>query len=343
MREISYADAFAEALETALRTDERVHLLGDTFMGLHPSRSTLHQMFAGYPGRVWYPPIAELGLAGIAGGAAMAGLRPIMSVNTASFAFQAWPQIVNEVPNAYYMSGGQVSVPVVYHLLHGLRGGGAAQHSHSPQAMLWNTPGLEIVLPSSPGDVKGLWASAIRSENPTVVVDHVKLFDLVGPVPEGSDAIPLGRGDVKRVGSDVTVIATSWMVQQALRAAEAVAAEGISVEVFDPRTLVPLDEEGLLASVAKTRRVVIADECHRRCGVGAELAAIVAEHLGDTLKARVRRVVTADVPVPSSPVLEAFIEPTAEKLADAIRAVAGVGSPTLAGASRAGWERPARP
>jgi pyruvate dehydrogenase E1 component beta subunit len=305
-----------------MRADERVHLLGYAFMGLHPSRDLLEPIFAEWPQRVWWPPIAELGLAGIATGAAMAGLRPIMPINTGSFIFQAWPQIANEAANAYYMSGGQVPVPAVYHLLHGLRGGGAAQHSHSPQAMLWNTPGLEIVLPASPADAKGLWASAVVSQNPTVIVDHVKLFDVVGPVPDGAHAIPFGQADVKRQGGDVTVIATSWMVQQALKAAELVAGEGISVEVVDPRTLVPLDEATLLSSVEKTRRVVIADECHRRCGVSAELAAVVAEHAGHLLKSRLRRVATDDVPVPASPLLEQQIEPTPEKIAAAIRDVA---------------------
>ncbi len=323
MREISYAEALAEALECAMQGDQRVHLLGYSFMGLHPKRDLLERVLAEWPQRVWYPPIAELGLAGIAAGAAMAGLRPIMSINTASFSFQAWPQLANEAANAYYMSGGQVTVPVVYHMLHGLRGGGAAQHSHSPQGMLWNTPGLEIVLPSSPRDVKGLWATAIASENPTVILDHAKLFDVVGPVPEDSYHIPLGQAEVKRAGTDVTVLATSWMVQQALRAAEQVASVGISVEVVDPRTLVPLDEPTIISSVEKTRRVVIADECHRRCGVGAELAAVVAESVGHLLKSRMRRVATGDVPVPASPVLEREIEPTVEKLAAAIREVAG--------------------
>jgi len=240
---------------------------------------------------------------------------------TASFLFEAWPQVVNEAANALYMSGGQTRAPVVFHMLHGLRGGGAAQHSHSPQAMLWNCPGLEIVLPSSPRDVRGLLKTAVNSNNPTIFIDHTLLFELRGPVPETDEAIPFGQADVKRAGGDVTVIATSYMVQRCLTVADRLAHEGIQVEVVDPRTLVPLDFQTLMASVEKTRRVVIVDECHQSCGVAAELAARIGEAGFDKLKAPIRRVTTLDVPVPYSAPLEEFISPSESRVADAVRSV----------------------
>jgi pyruvate dehydrogenase E1 component beta subunit len=322
MKELSYAETLVETLIEIMEEDERVYLIGSYFLGLHPKRLLLDRLREKFPSRVVDPPIAELGYCGLGIGAAMADLRPIVAVATASFLFQAWPQVVNEAANAFYMTGGQTRVPVVFHFLHGLRGGSAAQHSHSPQAMLWNCPGLEIALPSSPRDVKGLLRSAVRSDNPTVFVDHVRLFDLEGSVPAGDWAIPFGQAEVKRSGRDVTVVATSFMVQRALQVAEALAREGIEVEVVDPRTLVPLDEAAILASAGKTGRLVVVDECHRRCGVAAEIAALVAES-DVRLKAPIRRVVTEDVPIPFSPLLERQIEPSEEKIATAVRSVLG--------------------
>ncbi len=321
MREITYAEAMVEALGEVMREDDRVTLVGSYFLGLSPRRVLLERLREAFPTRVMDPPTAELGYCGLGVGAAIAGLRPIVDVATASFIFQAWPQIVNEAAPARYMSGGQVTVPVVFHLLHGIRGRGAAQHSHSPQAMLWNNPGLEIMLPSSPADVKGLLKTAVASNNPTIFVDHVKLFELKGPVPDGDFRIPFGVAEVKRPGTDVTVVATSLMVSRSLAAAEALAREGIEVEVVDPRTLVPLDDAAILASVRKTGRLVVVDECHLRCGVAAEIAALVAEHAFGSLKAPIRRVATADVPIPFSPKLEAFVEPTQDKIEAAVRSL----------------------
>ena len=323
MREILYAEALVEGLRELLESDERVHLMGQYFLGLTRHRTLMAAVRDEFPDRVYYPPIAELGYVGTAIGAAIAGLRPIVDIATASFIFQAFPQIVNEAANIHYMSGGQTSVPMVFHFNHGIRGGGAAQHSHSPQAMLWNTPGLEIMAPSSPYDVKGLLKTAAESNNPTAFVDHTRLFDVVGPVPEGDYRIPFGQADVKRTGGDVTLLASSFMVQRALAAAEALAEQGVDAEVVDPRTLVPLDEETILASVAKTGHLVIVDECHRRCGVGAELAALVVEKAFSDLRSPIVRVSTEDVPVPFSRALEQHIEPTEEKIvAAALQAVA---------------------
>jgi len=320
MRELAYYEAKFEALREILAADERVHLIGGTFLSLSPRRKLFSDLAGRYPDRVLAPPISELGFCGLATGAAMAGLRPVVDLSTGSFIFEAWPQVVNEAANAFYMSGGQTRTPVVFHLFHGIRGGGAAQHSASPQAMLWNCPGLEIVLPSSPRDVKGLLKTAVASDNPTIFVDHVQLLETHGPVPERDEAIPFGVADVKRRGGDVTVIATSYMVQRALGVADRLAADGIEVEVVDPRTLVPLDFAGLMASVEKTRRVVIVDETHQSCGVGAELAARIAESGFDRLKAPIRRVSTLDVPIAYSEPLENFISPSESRIAEAVRA-----------------------
>ena len=321
MRELAYYEAKLEALSELMAADERVHLFGGTFLSLSPRRGLFQKIAEKYRGRVLSPPISELAYCGLAAGAAMAGLRPIVDLSTGSFIYEAWPQVVNEAANAFYMSAGQTRCPVVFHLLHGIRGAGAAQHSHSPQAMLWNSPGLEIVLPSSPRDVKGLLKSAVESPNPTIFVDHVQLFEYRGEVPEGEERIPFGRAEVKRAGRDVTVIATSLEVQRSLTVAAELAREGIQAEVVDPRTLVPLDMATILASVEKTGRVVIVDQCHRSCGIAAEIAARIAEEGFDKLKAPIRRVTTPDVPIPFSPPLEEFVKPSEPRIAAAIRSL----------------------
>ncbi len=320
MREIFYYEAKFEALHEIMAADERVHLIGNTFLSLSPHRHVYQDLVKKYADRVMAPPISELGFCGLATGAAMAGLRPLVDLSTGSFIFEAWPQVANEAANAFYMSGGQTRVPVVFHLFHGIRGGGAAQHSGSPQAMLWNCPGLEIVLPSTPRDVKGLLKTAAASNNPTIFVDHVKLLDIRGDVPDNEGPIAFGVADVKRQGSDVTVVATSYTVQRCLKVADQLEREGIQVEIIDPRTLVPFDLPTILSSLDKTRRVVIADETHQSCGVAAEIAARIAETGFDKLKTRIRRVATLDVPVPYSPPLEDYIGPSESRIVDAIRA-----------------------
>jgi len=318
LREITYAEALVEALGELLESDTRIHLIGNSFLGLSPKRVLLDSLREKFQSRIINPPISELGFCGLGIGAAMAGLRPIVDVSTASFAFNAWPQIVNEAANAYYMSGGQTSVPIVFHLLHGIRGAGGAQHSHSPQAMLWNCPGLEIMLPSSPYDVKGLLKTAARRENPVIFFSHVKLFDLTEEVPEGDYAIPFGEARIRRSGGDVTVVATSYMVSVAERAADYLAAEGINAEVVDPRTLVPLDKKCILDSVAKTGRLVVVDECHKSCGVASEISAIVADEGFHSLRSPIRRVTTPDAPIPFSEPLERYLVPSEEKIVEAV-------------------------
>ena len=321
MRELAYYEAKFEALHEIMAADEKVHLIGGTFLSLSPRRHLYQDLAKKYSDRILSPPISELGFCGLATGAAMAGLRPIVDISTGSFIFEGWPQVCNEAANAFYMSAGQTRVPVVFHLFHGIRGGGAAQHSASPQAMLWNNPGLEIVLPSSPRDVKGLLKSAVASDNPTIFVDHVQLLEVRGEVPENDAPIPFGQAELKRKGTDVTVISTSYMVQRCLQVADKLAKEGIQIEVVDPRTLVPFDIATLLSSVEKTGRVVIVDETHQSCGVAAEIAARIAESGFDKLKAPIRRVATLDVPVPYSPPLEEYIGPREDRITNAIRAV----------------------
>jgi acetoin:2,6-dichlorophenolindophenol oxidoreductase subunit beta len=321
MRELAYYEAKFEALDDIMAADSRVHLINGTFLSLSPRRHLFQELAKKYRDRILSPPISELGFCGLATGAAMGGLRPIVDISTGSFIFEGWPQVANEAANAFYMSAGQTRVPVVFHLFHGIRGGGAAQHSASPQAMLWNNPGLEIVLPSSPRDVKGLLKTAVASDNPTIFVDHVQLLEVKGEVAKNDEPIPFGVADVKRKGTDFTLIATSYMVQRCLQIAEKLAIEKISAEVVDPRTLVPFDMPTLMASVEKTGRVVIVDETHQSCGVAAEIAARIAETGFDKLKAPLRRVATLDVPVPYSPPLEEYIGPREDRISEAIRAV----------------------
>jgi len=318
-RTLLYSEALVEGLREVLDADPTAYLIGAYFLGVTRHGPLLADLFAAYPDRVYFPPIAEAGTVGLGIGAAISGMRPIVDIGTASFVFQAFSQVVNEAANIHHMTGGQTRVPLILHGLHGIRGGGAAQHSHSPQAMFWNTPGVRIMLPASPYDVKGLIWSAAHSDDPMIWLDHVKLFDTSGPVPEGQYAVPFGKANIARRGSDVTVVATSLMVVRALAAAEDLAAEGINVEVIDPRTLVPFDSETVLESVGRTGRLVVVDECHLRCGVAAEISAIVAEHAFDSLRAPIIRVATADVPIPFSPVLEEAVEPTHQRIVAGIR------------------------
>lgn len=324
MRKISFAAAVVEALRQSLVTDANVSLVGSYILGLGPKRVLMDPIRAEFGDRIYDPPTSEAAIVAIGAGAAMAGARPFVDIGTGSFSYLAWSPLVNEAAVACHMSDGHLRVPVVYHLLHGLRGGGAAQHSHSPQAMLWNAPGLEIVLPSSPYDVKGLIRSAIKSDNPTVLINHARLMDIEGDVPEDDYEIPLGRGDIKRSGRDVTLVATSFVVQTALTAADQLAKEGIDVEVVDPRTLVPLDRELILDSVKRTGRLLIADETNLSCGVASEFSAFVAEHGFKSLRAPIIRIARPDIPTPFSKPLEDAITPTTERICDAARQIVGV-------------------
>jgi len=250
----------------------------------------------------------------------MAGLRPLVDIGTATFSYEAIPQIVNEAAIAYSNSGGQTNVPVVYFMRYGIRGGGGVQHSGSPQPWYWNTPGLQLAMPASPADAKGLLRTALmRSQNPTIFLAHERLMNDRGPVPDGDYEIPFGHAAVKREGRDVTIIATGIQVPRALAAAEVLGKERISAEVVDPRTLQPLDKASLLASVKKTGRLVVTDESHDNCGVAAGLAAIVADEAFTSLRAPIKRVAIPHVPIPFAVPLENFVTPTTERIVEAVR------------------------
>jgi pyruvate dehydrogenase E1 component beta subunit len=315
----SYAQALVDAIHDSLAADPRVSLIGSYVLGLGPQRHLMDRIRKDFPDRIADPPTAEAGAAATGVGAAMAGMRPFVDLGTGSFSFLAWSQITNEAAVACYMSGGRIPVPVTFHLLHGVRGGGAAQHSHSPQSMLCNAPGLEIVAPSNAADAYGLTRSALQSNNPTVIVSHAKLLGLESDAAKAP--VPIGQACIKRRGRDATVVANSLMTHYALQAADQLAADGIEAEVLDLRSLAPLDERTILASVGRTGRLVVVDECPLRCGIASEVAAIVAEHGFSLLRAPIARVTRAQVPVPYSPVLEAAITPDPGKIAAAVRKV----------------------
>ncbi len=324
-RELRYDGALAEALDEVLAADERVTLIGAGFTGLMPGGTPVDDVRRKYASRIKYPPIAELAYCGIGVGAALAGARPIVDLSTATFSYEAIPQICNEAAIACSNSGGQTAVPIVFHMLYGIRGAGAVQHSGSPQAWYWNTPGLQVAMPGTPADVKGLlrWA-ALRSRNPTVFLNHQKLMEEVGPVPEGPFEIPFGQAEIARPGTDVTILATSIQVPRALEAAAALAREdGIEAEVVNPRTLTPLDRETILGSVRKTGRVVVTDESHDTCGVAAGLAAIIADEAFDALRAPIKRVSIPHVPIPYAESMEDHVTPSPAGLVAAVRELMG--------------------
>jgi pyruvate/2-oxoglutarate/acetoin dehydrogenase E1 component len=319
MAKISYAQALVDALCDSLAADPRVSLIGSYVLGLGPQRHLMDRVRTEFRDRVVDPPTAEAGAAATGVGAAMAGMRPFVDLGTGSFSYLAWSQITNEAAICSYMSNGRISAPVTFHLLHGVRGGGAAQHSHSPQSMMCNAPGLEIVAPSNAADAYGLVRAALASPNPTVIINHAKLLGLESEMPTPKPEVPLGRAEVKRSGRDVTIVANSLMTHYSLAAADKLAAEGIEVEVVDLRTIMPLDERTILDSVGRTGRLVVVDECPLRCGIASEISATVAEHGFGLLKAPIARVTRAHVPVPYAGPLEAAITPDAGKIADAVR------------------------
>ena len=313
---VTYAEALSRGVHEALSRDDRVVLVGGRFGGLDTPRSFFEPLQVDFGDRIIDHPVSELGVAGVTAGAAMMGLRPVFDVRTASFAFQAFAQIVNEAANVHYQSGGRVTVPAVYHLLGGIRGAAAPQHSHAPQSLFWNTPGLQIMLPGSPADVYGLvrWAM-LHSDSPTIFLDHPLLMEEEGEVDWASDPIPFGRARIARPGTDVTVVSTSIMTVRALDAASRLRADhGIDVEVIDPRTIAPLDEEVIVASVRKTGRLVVADESQRSCGVAAEICTRVVERAFASLRRAPVRVSTPDVHIPFSPPLEEHVRPSSDDI-----------------------------
>ncbi len=320
MRTISFTRAINEALAEEMERDPAVFVMGeDVRVGAFAATRGLVERFG--PERVRNTPLSEAGFAGAGVGAALAGLRPVVEIEFASFFYCCWDQVCNQAGKLRYMSGGQARLPITFRCVYGATGSAAAQHSEVVYPQFLSAPGLKIVVPSDPADMKGLLKAAIRDDNPVLVFEHGRLGATHGPVPDGDHVVPLGAGAVKREGKDVTAIAIGAMVPKTLAVAERLAGEGISVEVFDPRTLVPLDEEGMLRSVAKTGRVVIVDEGHTRGGAAADLAAIIVDRGFDLLNAPIKRVTALDVPIPFSPPLEQYVLPDETKIEAAIRAV----------------------
>ena len=313
MRRISYAQAGMEALVEEMRRDPTTfHLATD-------APTALVDEFG--PERVRATPIAEGAFTGLAIGAAGSGYRPIVNWSMVTFSFVAMDQIVNQASKIHYMFGGQAKFPITFRTS---VGGGtqlAAQHSQSPYSMFMNLAGLKMVLPSTPYDMKGLLKSVIRDDNPVISFESSRLMSLEGEVPEEDYTVPLGKADIKREGRDVTVVALAWLVHEALAAAETLEREGVSVEVIDPRTLVPLDHAAIRASVQKTGRLVIADEACPTAGASAEISAVVTEHRETfaRMKAPVKRICALPVPIPYSPGLEDHVFPNRDKIAAGVR------------------------
>jgi len=320
----SFAVAMIDALAFALEEDPQVVVIGASSFLLDRglSEEAERTLFERFPGRLIDPPTSEGVVTSLGTGAAVAGMRPFVNYGTATFAYEAYNQILSEAANVSTMSNGQLRAPLVLHMYAGIRGGGAEQHSSSPQAMYANAAGLELVLPAAPADAQGLLRSAIRSNNPTVFITHTKLLRETGEVPDGDFSIPFGKARVAREGRDATIVATSLMVREALAAADALSKDGIEAEVIDPRTIVPLDAAAICASIEKTGRLVTVDEGNATCSIGSEIAALAAEQVFAALKAPVLRVARPSVPVPYSPPLEAYITPNAEKIAAAVRKAA---------------------
>jgi acetoin:2,6-dichlorophenolindophenol oxidoreductase subunit beta len=321
MREITYSEAIREAMCEAMRADPRVFLMGEdvgVFNGVWGISAGMLAEFGEV--RVRDTPISEAAIVGAGLGAAMMGMRPIVEIMFGDFLMCAGDQIVNQVAKARFMSGGKANVPLTLRITSGAPGSAAAQHSQSPEGWFMNVPGLKIVVPASPADAKGLLCTALRGEDPVLFFEHKMLYALRGPVPEDpAFAVPFGQAVVRREGRDVTLIAVGGLVPKALQAADELTQAGISAEVIDPRTLVPLDKNTLIQSVAKTGHVVIAHEAHLRGGPGAEIAAMLAEEAVEYLDGPIRRVGARNVPLPYSPVLENYVLPDTRDIVAAAR------------------------
>jgi pyruvate dehydrogenase E1 component beta subunit len=317
MTRMSHGQALIEALAQEMEADEAVTVIGSYILGLGPARVHADALRARFPGRVFDPPSAEGAITMLAVGAALAGGRPFVSIGTASFSLVAFSQITNEAANVHLQSGGKATCGAVFHMLHGVRAGAAPQHAASPQAQFWNAPGLEIVLPATPADARGLMLTALRSKNPTLMIDHARLLDVEGDV--GTEPIPFGKGAVRREGRDLTIVATSAMLPVAVEGAGRLAEDGIEADVWDPRTLCPFDIDGLLSSVDRTGRLLILDECPGSVSTASEIAARVAEAGFDRLRAPIRRLVRPDMPAPFSAPLEDMMRPSAEEVVAAGR------------------------
>jgi pyruvate/2-oxoglutarate/acetoin dehydrogenase E1 component len=324
MRELSYLEAIREALRQEMQRDERVFIIGEdvgVYGGAFGVTLGLVEEFGAE--RVIDTPISELGIAGAITGAALTGMRPVGEIMFMDFTTLATEQLVNQAAKIRFMFGGKARVPFVLRTPAGSGTGAAAQHSQSLENWFVHTPGLKVVMPSTPYDAKGLLLSSIRDDNPVIFVEHKLLYKVKGPVPEEPYTIPLGSAEVKRQGRDLTIVATSIMVRRSLEAAEQLAREGIEAEVLDPRTLKPLDKEPIVRSVIKTGRVLIVHEACKTGGYGGELAAVIAESEAfDYLDAPIVRLAGRDTPIPYNRTLEYHAVPQVENVVEAARQLA---------------------
>jgi pyruvate dehydrogenase E1 component beta subunit len=322
MPTLTYRDALNQALREEMQRDASVFLMGEevgVYQGAYKVSRGLLEEFGAQ--RVVDTPIAELGFAGIGVGAAMAGLRPVIEFMTWNFALLALDQIVNAAAKMLYMSGGQLRMPIVFRGPNGAALQLSSQHSQAWESWLAHIPGLKVVAPATPADAKGLLKSAIRDNNPVIVLEGEMLYNLKGDVPEGEHLVPIGRADVKREGTDVTLICHSKTVAVALKAADQLAEQNVSAEVVDLRSLRPMDEAAILASVAKTNRAVVVEEGWPHAGIGAQVVDIIQRDAFDQLDAPVQRVTQADVPMPYNKHLERAAKASPEKVAAAARRV----------------------
>jgi acetoin:2,6-dichlorophenolindophenol oxidoreductase subunit beta len=323
-REITFAEAVREALAEEMRRDSRVYILGEDVAEAGTPFKVLSGLVEEFGSeRVVDTPISEAGFTGVAVGAAMTGMRPVVDIMFGDFVTLTMDQMANQAAKVHYMSGGKWKVPMVMRTTLGAARRSAAQHSQSLHAWFSHVPGLKVVLPSTPYDAKGLLKTAIRDENPVIFFEDKMMYKMKGPVPAEDYTIPLGVADVKREGRDVTIVATSSMVQVALEAAMMLDEIGISAEVIDPRTTWPLDEQTLIESAKKTSRAIVVDEGYARYGVTAEIAAVIAEGAFYNLDGPVRRIGAMHVPIPFSPPLEDATVPNENSVFEVARELCG--------------------
>ena len=324
MAVITVREALNQALREEMRRDNDVFLMGEevaAYQGAYKVSKGLLEEFG--DGRVIDSPITELGFAGLGVGAAMVGLRPVIEFMTFNFSILATDQIINSAAKMRYMSGGQFKIPIVFRGPSGSAYQVSSQHSQAIESWYAHFPGLKVVMPSTAADAKGLLKSAIRDDDPVIFMEQERMYGLKSEVPDDEDfLIPLGVADVKREGSDATIVARSLTVPLALKAAEELEKQGVSCEVIDPRTIRPLDTETIIKSVKKTNRLVIVEESHQFCGVGAEISAQVMEHAFDYLDAPVKRLSAVDAPMPYAKNLEKLALPDVERVIAAVREVA---------------------
>jgi acetoin:2,6-dichlorophenolindophenol oxidoreductase subunit beta len=324
MPELTYREAVRDAMSEAMRRDDDVFIMGEDIAEMGGSMGVTQGMLEEFgPERVRNTPISEMAIVGAGVGAAISGMRPIVEIMYQDFTTLAMEQLVSQAAKHRYMSGGQIKVPLTVRTQGGAGWSPGAQHAQQLEAWFVHVPGLKVVFPSTPADVRGLLWTAIYDDNPVLFFEHRTLYGLKGEVPEKIEGIELAKGRVHREGDDVTVVATGRLVHEALNAAEQAEKEGISVEVWDPRTLQPLDEEGLVNSVKKTNRCVVAHEAVVRMGWGAEVAALIQEKAFDYLDAPVERVGAKFTPIPFAPVMESFVIPHDKDVLAAVKRTVG--------------------